>query len=528
MVMKLIKLLLIIFFILPLIVKAQTKEVVAYWGAGSHHYLVKNIETSGSADKITVLIYAFAVPAPDSTGNIIATFRRLYPVYQQPYTAEMSIDGVVDDSTQPLRGQFNQLKKLKERHPGLKILLSIGGWDGCTYYSDAALTPKSREIFVDDCINKFILGNLPKADSAGGKGVAAGIFDGFDIDWEFPVSGGPEGMHYNPNDKKNYTSLIKLFRKKLNEVRPGLILTAAVPADKPNINNINIPAVKNYLNWFNVMTYDFHGSWNRVTGHHTNLLSSPNDTTDNGVKLSLDKSVKYFMDSLGVKSYKIVPGVAFYGKAWANVDSFDHGLYQPGIDTGRVLNWGQGNYSSINSLLSEGFKYYWDTLAMAPWLYNKTKKIFFTFDDSKSVSLKRHYVDAFNLGGIMCWEISGDDSTGTLINTMYTGNMPYVKTDKPNLGASSPLIKIITPADGNTVSAGSNLIINTVVKDRKSAVAKVEFYGDGISIGYCTKAPFDWVWFNIPAGVHTLKAIATDNYGNMNVSNNIKIEVKSH
>ncbi len=524
--MKQLKLLLIFFFIFPFIMKAQTNEVVAYWGAGSHHYLVKNIETSGSADKISVLIYAFAVPAPDSAGNIIVTFRNPYPVYQQPYTAAMSIDGIADDSTQPLRGQFNQLKKLKERHPGLKILLSIGGWSGCTYYSDAALTPKSREIFVDNCINKFILGNLPEADSAGGKGVAAGIFDGFDIDWEFPVSGGPKGMHYNPNDKENYTSLMKLFRQKLDSVKQGLLLTAAVPADKPNINNINIPNVKKYLNWFNVMTYDFHGSWNNVTAHHTNLLSSPNDTTDNGAKLSLDKSVKYFMDSLGVKSNKIVPGVAFYGKAWADVDSINHGLYQPGVDTGRVLNWGQGNYSSIGSLLSEGFKYYWDSLAMAPWLYNKEKKIFFTFDDPKSVSLKTHYVDAYNLGGIMCWQISGDDSTGTLINTMYTGNMPDIKIENPKLGASSPSIKIITPEEGNNVAAGSNVIINTYVTDDNSKVVKVEFYGDGISIGYCTKAPFDWVWFNIPAGVHTLMAIATDGYGNKNVSEDITVVAK--
>lgn len=518
--MRLLKFLTLIIFSTQFIMSAQ--EVVAYWGASPYGYYVKNIEATGSAKKITVLNYAFAVPGPDSAGNIVATFRDPYPVYVQPYTADMSIDGTADDSAQQLRGQFNQLKKLKTMNPNLKILLSIGGWGGCTYFSDAALTEKSRETFVDDCINKFILGNLPVIDSAGGMGAAAGIFDGFDIDWEFPLSGGPEGMHYNPEDKENYTKLIKQFRKKLDAIRPGLLLTAAVPADKPNINNFDIAGVQNYLNWFNLMTYDFHGIWDNVTGHHTNLLSSPNDTAESGGKLSFDKSVKYFLDTLRVKNYKIVPGAAFYGKAWGNVNSTNEGLYQAGKDSGRVLKPGMGNYSSIPRMLSDGFNYYWDTLAMAPFLYNKGEKIFFTFDDAKSISLKRHYVDAYKLRGIMCWEISGDDSLGTLINTMYTGRMPEAEAGKIQLGKSTPIISITYPRNKKEVAAGTNLIINTYCEDKNNQIIKVEFYGDGLSLGYCTKAPFDWAWFNMPEGEHTLKAIATDSYGNKGVSQTVK------
>jgi chitinase len=125
-----------------------------------------------------------------------------YLDYQQVYSADSSVDGVADDSTQLLRGEFNQLKKLKAIHPELKIVISIGGWTGSTWFSDAALTPQSREKFVNDCIDKFIYGNLPRGNNAGGNGVAAGIFDGFDFDWEFPVIGGDGGIHHNKNDQE--------------------------------------------------------------------------------------------------------------------------------------------------------------------------------------------------------------------------------------------------------------------------------------------------------------------------------------
>jgi chitinase len=192
------------FMLLVPIVHAQKKEIVAYfpeWRVkGEKPYYVKNIETSGSADKITVLNYAFIIPQPDSSGRIFPGFLDPYHAYKQIYTTSMSIDGIADDSTRKLRGQFNQLRKLKERHPDLKIVLSIGGWEGCTYFSDAALTSESRESFVNECIKRYIKGDLPEEDGAGGEKVAAGIFDGFDIDWEYPVNGGIEGMHHNASD----------------------------------------------------------------------------------------------------------------------------------------------------------------------------------------------------------------------------------------------------------------------------------------------------------------------------------------
>ncbi|MEJ2615132.1 MAG: glycosyl hydrolase family 18 protein, partial [Ignavibacteriaceae bacterium] len=192
---------------------AQKKEIIAYYAGPHRNYqenLLKTLDKNGSADKITVICYAFAFPLPDSSGNIVPKIRP-YPTYQQIYSSEMSIDGIADSPTQSLRGVFNQLKKLKARHPNLKVELSVGGWGGSTYFSDLALTPESREKFVDTCIDMYIKGNLPIEDGAGGLGSAKGVFDGFDIDWEFPISGGSEGTHYNPNDRENMSALFALF-----------------------------------------------------------------------------------------------------------------------------------------------------------------------------------------------------------------------------------------------------------------------------------------------------------------------------
>ncbi len=528
--MMLKKLLLITLIMLPAVMSAQKKEIIAYfpeWRAkGEHPYFVKDIEKRNSADKITVLNYAFLIPQPDSEGNIIPGFLDSNMAYQQVYSAEMSIDGIEDDSTQPLRGQFNQLRKLKLRHPDLKIVLSIGGWEGCTYFSDAALTPASREIFVDACIDRFISGNLPEAGSAGGKGSAAGIFDGFDIDWEYPVKGGIDSMHHNPDDNNNLSELFALFRNKLDSIRPGFLLTAAVPATEKYARYYNIYHDQQYLDWYNLMTYDYRGGWDKFTGHNTNLLSSAVDTTFDRERNSFDKTVHLFNCIYGVSRSKLVPGAAFYGRGWGNVDSLNYGLGRPGSSTSGSSEEGYNDFFDLKELLNQGFIVYWDNYSMAPYLYNANKKIFWTFDDPRSVALKIHYVDAYDLRGLMFWEITGDDSLGTLVNTIYYGNMPDVRIPLEKKKNSSPGIKIVKPLANVWINEGSNLNIETETSDKNGTIRKVEFFGDNKSLGYNTKAPFSWVWFNIPEGKHTVKAAAYDSYGSRTESLPVKITVR--
>ncbi len=519
----------IVLLLLPTLMFAQKKEIIAYypeWRAkGKHPYVVKNIVTSNSARKITVLNYAFAIPKPDSSGNIIVGFMNPYLAYQQVYSSEMSVDGISDDSTQQLRGQFNQLKKLKKKYPKLKIVLSIGGWTGSRYISDAARTQESREYFVNSCIQRFIIGDLPKENNAGGKKVAAGIFDGFDIDWEYPVNGGEDSVHHNWQDNNNLSKLYELFRSKLDSITPHLLLTAAVPATEKYARYYNIHKDQQYLNWYNVMTYDYRGGWDDVTGHNTNLLSSVNDTTFNWERDSFDKSIHLYNCIYGVSRSKLVPGAAFYGRGWKVAKNVKNGLGIKGKETEGNVEHGFNYYSDLIQLQNQDYKIHWDKYAMAPYIYNPDKKKFWTFDNPESISLKAHYVDAYDLRGLMFWEISGDDSLGTLVNTINTRNMPESSITKMAIH-SHPEIKIISPLSSDWINEGSNVVIGTKYSDKEGKIVKVEFFGDRKSLGFNTNPPYDWVWFNIPKGKHDIKAVAYDSNGKKRISHQVRIFVR--
>lgn len=510
---------LIIIILFPFTAVAQTKEIVSYfpqWGVEHQPYYVKHIESSGSADKITVLNYAFALPGYDSSGNVVVKFMNAFYDYQQTYTAEMSIDGIADDSTQPLRGHFNQLRKLKARHPHLRIVISIGGWLGSVYFSDAALTDTSRESFVNYCIDVFIRGNLPIENMAGGTGVAAGVFDGIDIDWEFPIQGGVEGIRHNENDNNNLTKLYTLFRSKLNEINPNFLLTAAVPATASGLKNYNISIDQKYLDWYLLMTYDYCGGWDPLTGHHTNLLSSAN------AKESFDNSIKLLINKHQVSKDKIIPGAAFYGKNWKVQNPQNNGLYQQGVIAPGIYEAGFNYYRDMIPLLKKGYRYFWDTAAAAPYLFNETDSIFYTLDDVQSIALKSRYVDAYDLRGLMFWEISGDDSNGTLVNTIYTRNMPDIKITVKKSSELNSTIKITKPKTNDSFSAGSNIMIDAKAG---TSIVKVEFFGDDNSLGYDTTPPFNWIWFNIKEGKHNIKVVASDDKGNKVTSKPISINI---
>ena len=244
------------------------------------------------------------------------------------------------------------------------------------------------------------------------------------------------------------------------------------------------------------------------------------------LKESLDHSVKYLLDSAFVSRSKIVPGAAFYSKHWIDIDSNDNGLFQPATNDTIREYLRIKNYMDYTDLIDKGYNVYWDDFSLAPWLYSPTEKKFFTFDDPRSVSLKAWYIDAYNLRGLMFWEISGDDSMGTLINTIYNKNMPDIITHDNKENNKQFNFEIIQPKKSTRLIEGSNIIIKTKFSVGVGKVVKVEFFVDNESIGYNRFDPFDWAWFNASSGTHLIKAIATDENG-ITSSSSIKINVKS-
>jgi chitinase len=383
-------------------------------------YTVKDMETSGAADKITIINYAFGLPGPDlDSGTIVPRLDDLTKAYTELYPAEKSVDGEADQDDQPLRGHFNQLRKLKAKHAQIKVLPSLGGWTGSGLFSDAARTPESRRRFVAACIDLFIRGNMPYHDGAGGPGAAAGLFDGIDIDWEYPQSGGLPENHTHPQDPENFGALLAEFRRQFEEIgRVDLLLTAAVPGPV-QAAQFNIEAAHPHLDLVALMTYDLYHGWSPSSGHHTNLHDSEFDPALSGQRLSADATVRVYRDRYGVPARKLLLGAAFYGRAWQVAEEGpQHGLYQPGEPA--ELDGG-ADYAALADHAGLGFERYWDEAAQAPWLWRPDDRIFVSYDDPTSVEAKGRYVRENDLGGVMFWEITGDDGEGSLLAAIERG-----------------------------------------------------------------------------------------------------------
>lgn len=408
---------------------AKTKggQVVGYfieWGIYGRNYKVKDVETSGSADELTVINYAFGNVAPDGDGNVVCKLGDEWADYQKPWTAEESVTGEEVTWPQPLLGNFQQLRALKELHPDLNVLISLGGWTWSKYFSDAALTNESRRQFVSSCIDLFIKGNLPDPGwgGMGGPGAAAGVFDGIDVDWEWPGSEGNAGNIIRPEDKHNFTKLLQEFRKQLHaygkQTHEDYLLTAFLPASPAKIDaGVEVGAVFGALTFATVQGYDFHGTWEPATNHQSNLYSSPDDPTSPA--FSDDFVVNAYL-SRGAPPEKVVVGVPFYSRGWTGVASENHGLYQPAAGAAPgTWEAGVDDYKVAKQRLGSGFTRYEDTQAGAAWLFDGTT--FWTFDDPPVMTAKAEYVREHKLGGIMFWELSGDTPDGELIHAIAGG-----------------------------------------------------------------------------------------------------------
>lgn len=298
---------------------------------------------------------------------------------------------------------LDRLARLKLQYPNLKILLSVGGWDWSANFSDAALTPTSREQFARSAVDLMVAHNL----------------DGLDIDWEYPGQKGKDNV-YRPEDKENFTLLLERLRVHLDEQslldgRGGdqsYELTIATGANAAYLAHTDLRAAQVYLDAVNVMTYDFHGGWSNTTGHHANLFPSQQA----GAFASAEGST-YDQLQAGVPRNKLVLGVAFYGYEWADVDSVNHGLYQSFVGETATYSFSKLRAAYIDQ---NGFERHWDEAAKAPYLWNADAKVFISYEDEQSLEYKAEYVRSQGFGGIMYWEHSHDLS-GSLLQTLHQG-----------------------------------------------------------------------------------------------------------
>ncbi|QXV67481.1 glycoside hydrolase family 18 protein [Mucilaginibacter sp. 21P] len=297
---------------------------------------------------------------------------------------------------------FKNLIKLKKKNPNLKILISIGGWTWSSNFSDMALSDTSRRGFAKSAVNIIKKYKM----------------DGIDIDWEYPDNIGA-GNRFRPVDKQNYTLMFKALRHELNvlqkETGKKLLLTAAVGGFKRFLQHTEMNKVANYLDYVNMMTYDYFQDSLGIAVHHTNLFASKKYVTRDNA----DKAIKEYV-AAGVPCNKLVMGMAFYGRSSSVADSTNWGL---GVKTVEHMRGGGYTFIKDSLLINNAFKEYRDTDAMAPYLYNRATKQFISYDNEWSVQKKCEYVKKNGLAGVMFWEYADDKKEYLLkqVNTTLRG-----------------------------------------------------------------------------------------------------------
>jgi chitinase len=420
---------------------------VAYydqWSIYGNAFYPRNTDVNGMAGKLTTMIYDFenidpvnltcfeTIKASDSTNesnpNAGDGAGDAFADYQKSYTGDISVDGSADSWSAPLKGTFNQLRELKAKYPKLRIVVSLGGWTYSKYFSDVAATAAARTKYVSSCIDMFLKGNLPtgiSGDAAGGPGSAAGIFDGFDIDWEYPGVVGHTGNHVSSSDGANYTLLMQEFRRQLDSygstVGKKFLLTAAVPSGQDKIAQFQPSQLATPMDWLDVMSYDMHGAWETTTNHQSPLHNSPSDPST-PLKYNIDTALNAWT-SAGFPASKLMLGIPFYARGWTGVSAGSNfGLYQPASGPSAAFGTSaQAGVAYWKELVAAGLtsSFHSDATAGAYWIYSGNS--FYTLDPPASISAKDAYIKSKGLGGAMMFSLLDDDPSATLFNAVVNG-----------------------------------------------------------------------------------------------------------
>jgi chitinase len=390
------------------------------WGVGYAGYNIADLQNNGVADELTHLIYAFgnvtpASPPACAVTDPVAAYQNpsLPSVSGKPYTA-------------PLYGNFGGIQQLKGLHPNLKVLISLGGQAGdVTGFVTAANTAIGRAALASSCIEMFVKGNIA-------PGVTApGLFDGFNIDWEFPGAA----------DKENFSALLKEFRAQLNTLAKKTgkryVLTFDSPTSPKKYVNIDLKAAAAQVDFLTIDGYDYAASDDKQTNHSSSLYDTSADPVyadDRYIEATLKAYLK-----AGVPAAKYTMGLPLYAVGWTGVPNVKHGLYQfaraaspvlladgsglcqnpdkahasPGCDT--ILTAGFATYSTIENLTKKyGFIPWYDSERVGATLYNPATGTFYTYDNADSVAAKTAFIRKHKLGGAYVWALNDDDAKASL------------------------------------------------------------------------------------------------------------------
>ncbi len=367
--------------------------------------------TSGDTQKIanipgehlTHLLYAFAIPCGEHVKESARQQKRFAELCKglPPFSVFLP-------EPEQQAADLAALKTLKAKHPHLKILLSIGGWSHSGPFHDIARSKKGLPSFVNSAI-----GMMQTHD----------VFDGVDIDWEFP--GGDDNTHGPLSKKainierKAYTQIMMLLRQGLDDhgKKSGRAYsTSSAMTGSPYGNRaINWRAAIAHMDYLFVMTYDFETN---QPGHHANLIAS-GATGGAGI----DAIIKG-LAARGVPRSKMVLGVPFYGRGWSDARWNAQGKIVSGGNA-QALDMALG-YDDITG--SPDIQSHYEKIAdqrhRAKLYVHRTEDKIISFDDVEVIKMKARWAREQNLAGIFSWEISDDAAGYPLTRAMKTIAQP--------------------------------------------------------------------------------------------------------
>ena len=395
----------------------QSKILAGYfeeWSIYAANYNIANLQTNGVANNISHLIYAFGNVAP-TTGapNAQCQLADTWADYQTPYLP--SVNG--QPYAGPLYGNFAALLQLKQLHPNLKIMISLGGSSSTNAagFAYAASTPALRSQLAASCIDLFINGNIAPGISA------ADLFDGIDIDWEFPSAA----------DKHNFTLLLQEFRQQLDALgetnHHHYLLSIFAPAGSQNYSNIELAKVAAQLDFLNLQGYDLNGTWETVTNDAASLFDSRAGSQCWPGPLRRCRGQRLPRggcagppDACWVCPFMDTAGLAFPTRMTDLYQTSTGPAPSPAGDT--LETNGVATYLTLASLT--GFEHHYDPRRVAQWAYDPSTLTFWTYDDPSIAWAKALYVDIRvpgGLGGAFIWAFKDDDTNGTMVKTLARG-----------------------------------------------------------------------------------------------------------